>query len=108
MDDALFPVPCLKTANPEIIMKLFYLSAIVACYATASQAVDLENGDDLHFENCTGCHDSTAYTRDDRKVQSLARLGTQVRFCKDNLDLTWFDDEVNDVIGYLNKEYYHF
>jgi cytochrome c2 len=97
MDDALFPVPCLRTANPEIIMKLFYLPVFFACYATASQAVDLENGDDLHFENCTGCHDSTAYTR-----------GTQVRFCKDNLGLAWFDDEVNDVIGYLNKEYYRF
>jgi hypothetical protein len=41
-------------------------------------------------------------------VQSLSRLGTQVRFCKDNLGLAWFDDEVNDVIGYLNKEYYRF
>jgi hypothetical protein len=72
MDDALFPVPCLRTANPEIIMKLFYLPVFFACYATASQA------------------------------------GTQVRFCKDNLGLAWFDDEVNDVIGYLNKEYYRF
>ena len=108
MDDALFPAPRVKTANLEIIMKLFYLPVFVACYVTSLQAADIENGDDLHFENCTGCHDSTAYTRDNRKVRSLARLGTQVRFCKDNLGLTWFDDEVNDVIGYLNKEYYHF
>jgi hypothetical protein len=108
MDDALFPFPRVKTAKLEIIMKLFYLPVFVACYVTSLQAADIENGDDLHFENCTGCHDSTAYSRDNRKVRSLARLGTQVRFCKDNLGLTWFDDEVNDVIGYLNKEYYHF
>ena len=108
MDDALFAVPRVMTANLEIIMRLFYLPVFVACYVTSLQAADIENGDDLHFENCTGCHDSTAYTRDDRKVRSLARLGTQVRFCRDNLGLTWFDDEVNDVIGYLNKEYYHF
>ena len=87
------------TANLENIMRLFYLPVFVACYVTSLQAADIENGDDLHFENCTGCHDSTAYTRDNRVVRSLARLGTQVRFCRDNLDLTWFDDEVDDVIG---------
>ena len=89
-------------------MKLTSFVFIALLLAPAAHAADIENGDDLHFENCTGCHDSTAYTRDNRKVQSLARLGTQVRFCKDNLGLTWFDDEVDDVIGYLNKEYYHF
>lgn len=82
------------------------LAAIL--FAAGSSAADLDNGDDLHLENCTGCHDSKAYTREDRKVTSLARLGTQVRFCKDNLGLTWFDDEVDDVIGYLNATYYHY
>ena len=64
-------------------MRLFYLPVLIVLYATSLQAADIENGDDLHFENCTGCHDSTAYTRDNRVVQSLARLGTQVRFCRD-------------------------
>jgi cytochrome c2 len=108
MDDALFSVAHAITSNLEMTMRLFYLPVIIAFCTTATQAADIENGNDLHFENCTGCHDSTVYTRDDRKVGSLARLGTQVRFCKDNLGLTWFDDEVDDVIAYLNKEYYHF
>ena len=89
-------------------MRLFYISLFAVFYVSSAQAADIDNGNDLHFENCTGCHDSTAYTRANRIVQSLARLGTQVRLCKDNLGLTWFDDEVDDVIGYLNKEYYHF
>ncbi len=89
-------------------MKFFYLPIIIVCHVASSQAADIENGDDLHFENCTGCHDSSVYTRDDRKVQSLPRLGTQVLFCKDSLGLTWFDDEVDDVTGFLNKAYYHF
>jgi len=89
-------------------MRLFYISLFAVFHAGSALAVDIDNGNDLHFENCTGCHDSTAYTRDNRVVQSLARLGTQVRFCKDSLELTWFDDEIDDVIGYLNKEYYHF
>jgi hypothetical protein len=108
MDDALFPVPGLITDQLEITMRFLYLPVFIALYATSLQAADIENGADLHFENCTGCHDSTVYTRDNRVVQSLPRLGAQVRFCRDNLGLTWFDDEVDDVIGYLNKEYYHF
>ena len=73
-----------------------------------SGAANLDNGDDLQLDNCTGCHDSGVYTRPDRKVTSLPRLGTQVRFCRDNLGITWFDDEVADVVHYLNTEYYKF
>ena len=38
----------------------------------------------------------------------LAQLGKQVRFCKDAVGATWFDDEVDDVIEYLNATYYKF
>jgi hypothetical protein len=89
-------------------MKLtpFFLSALM--FATTIRAADIENGDDLHFEHCTGCHDSTVYTRENRNVRNLAQLGKQVRFCKDTIGVTWFDDEVDDVIEYLNTSYYHF
>ena len=89
-------------------MKLYSAIAVSVLYLSPLQAADIDNGDDLHFANCTGCHDESVYTRDNRRVSSLPRLGTQVRFCKDSLGLTWFDDEVEDVIGYLNKTYYHF
>jgi hypothetical protein len=81
---------------------------ILFLWLTSTQAADLDNGDDLHFENCTGCHDSTVYTRDNRNVRDLPRLGQQVRFCKDTIGVAWFDDEVEDVIEYLNVTYYHF
>ena len=71
-------------------------------------AADIENGDDLHFTHCTGCHDSSVYTRENRNVRNLAQLGKQVRFCRDAIGLTWFDDEVDDVIEYLNQTYYKF
>jgi hypothetical protein len=47
------------------------------------------------------------YTRDTRNVRDLAGLGRQVRYCKDTIGLSWFDDEVDDVIEYLNQTYYH-
>ena len=89
-------------------MKKSSLGLVLAGIVHPAFAADIENGDDLHFANCTGCHDESVYTRDNRNVRSLERLGKQVRFCKDTLGLTWFDDEVEDVVEYLNKTYYHF
>ena len=71
-------------------------------------AADIDNGEDLHFEHCTGCHGEEVYTRDDWKMKDLAQLGRQVRFCQNAVGATWFDDEVDDVIDYLNSAYYKF
>jgi len=76
--------------------------------AMPADAADIENGDDLHFENCTGCHDESIYTSATRNVKSMERLGLQVRFCKDTLELTWFDEDVDDVVEFLNQNHYHF
>lgn len=89
-------------------LRALTLLVFAATFPAAAIAVDTSNGGDLHMEECTRCHDSSVYTRADRKVPDLPRLGTQVRFCKDNLGVAWFDDEVEDVIGYLNQAYYHF
>jgi len=89
-------------------MKIPGLLIFAISFAAPSAAADIDNGSTLHSESCTRCHDSAIYTREDRKVLSLPKLGTQVRFCKDNLGVSWFDDEVDDVIGFLNQKYYHF
>ena len=89
-------------------MRLFVLLLFTVSFAISANAADLTNGGLLHAEKCTSCHDSAMYTRENKIIQSLPRLGTQVRFCKDNLGIAWFDDEVEDVVGYLNSNYYHF
>jgi hypothetical protein len=89
-------------------MKVLSLIIMALLLSATAQAADIENGDDLHFENCTGCHDSSVYTRDNRNVRDLAQLGKQVRFCRDAIGVAWFDDEVDDVIEYLNTTYYHY
>jgi hypothetical protein len=73
---------------------------------------EVENGKELHEESCVECHmmsDHTAlYTRRDRKVNSLHRLGGQVSACTQTLDIGWFPDEERDVVEYLNSRYYRF
>ncbi len=89
-------------------MKPLLISLFCLALCSPGFAADKDNGDELHMESCTNCHDSTVYTRGDKKVKTLPKLGAQVRFCRDNLGITWFDDQVEDVILYLNKDYYHF
>lgn len=108
MDDALFPGLRQAIQFVDIRMKNFTAILILLFLIMPAVAADIENGDDLHFENCTGCHDETVYTRENRNVQSMERLGLQVRFCKDSLELSWFDEDVDDVVEFLNQNYYHF
>ena len=89
-------------------MKFLILFVLAISFTTSAHTADIDNGSELHADKCTACHDSSLYIRENRRVQTLPRLGTQVRFCKDNLGISWFDDEVDDVVGFLNENYYHF
>ena len=71
-------------------------------------AADIENGKKLQQKHCMSCHDDSMYTRDERRVNNLASLRTQVQRCESTLGLTWFDEEVDDVTTYLNKSFYKF
>jgi mono/diheme cytochrome c family protein len=62
----------------------------------------------LVTEHCVKCHGSEVYTRPDRKVTSRDGLERQVRRCETALELTWFDEDIAGVAGYLNQQYYHF
>jgi hypothetical protein len=59
-------------------------------------------------KKCAGCHDSSIYTRKDRRVDSLSRLNSQVRMCDAQLGSNLFDEDITAIVNYLNEEYYHF
>lgn len=96
--------------------KWFFLMVGLLFLGTqAVYASDAENGEQLHDDNCISCHKSQMggdankiYTRSDRKVKSFQGLKKQVGTCRDMLGLTWFDEEVDDVVAYLNQTFYHF
>lgn len=95
-------------------MRAILTAVPLFCLGLASPNLwaDLENGNDLHDEKCSSCHmmDSheALYTRKDRTVDSLHRLGGQVSACTQALNIDWFPEDEKDVVNYLNKTYYHF
>ena len=96
--------------GPKITRKagtLFINTTLIILFSS-SQAADIENGKQLHNEHCTRCHQAKIYQREDRIVKNLQHLRSQVRFCEVSNDLTWFDEEVDDVTEYLNVKFYMF
>ena len=96
-------------------MKYALLTACLMLACNGAQAEETPDGRTLHQQNCVACHanmtggdGSTLYTRKDRRVSTLKGLGAQVRLCESNLGLTWFDDQVDAVVSYLNENYYKF
>lgn len=86
------------------IAMLFFAALLLA--GPASAAAD--QGQALHDKHCLKCHDSSLYTRDNRRVKSLDGLRKQIRRCEQSLGLRWFDDQLDSVVRYLNDNYYHF
>jgi len=100
-------------------MKKATLITLCLCVLSAppvmAEETGITHGKKLHQQSCTACHGkmtggdgSTLYTRSNRRVNSLDALNAQVRRCESNLELKWFDEDINSVSEYLNAEYYKF
>ncbi len=77
--------------------------------STAFAEGDATNGKTLFDKSqCQKCHGTEVFTREDHKVKDLAGLGKQVRMCDSQLSVNWFDDEIDDVVAYLNDAFYKF
>ena len=90
------------------IYELLILLTITPFLVTPILAVDLENGKSLHNENCLRCHDESKYTRKNRIVKNFQQLHERIKQCELMTELTWFDEEIDDVTAYLNNQFYHF
>jgi len=95
--------------------KIMFISVLMLIPHATLHAADLERGKALHDENCISCHaaqlggDGTGiYTRENRKMESYPALDKQVRRCRDSLGMPWPEEQIIDVITYLNQNFYHY
>lgn len=87
--------------------------SLIACAATLLTATgtalaDADAGKALHDENCLKCHGPEIYTREDHRVKDLAGLKKQVSRCELSLGLKWFDEDIDNVVEYVNANFYKF
>ncbi len=96
-------------------MNLFALLVATFSLSSLTLAANIENGKKLHEDHCKACHiamtggdGSLLYTRKNRRVNSLDALKNQVRRCESNLELKWFEEDIENVVQYLNTRFYAF
>lgn len=101
----------MKPAQFSGLLLLGVYSILSPTLATA----DIKNGKELHDANCISCHaakmggDGTGiYTRDNSRIETYPALVKQVHRCRDSLGIPWPTNDVNDVVEYLNKNFYKF
>lgn len=89
---------------------------LLPCFLLLSQtslAANPAHGKDLHNANCQSCHSSLMngkpdliYTRPDRRVSTIDGLRNQVTRCKTTVGVAWPNDQIEDVVEYLNVNFY--
>lgn len=96
-------------------LTLAFAPLLGAILTGAALAADIQRGETLHNSQCIACHaarfgnnGADIYTRPNHRVKDFAGLQRQVNMCKNNLQITWFDEDVADVVAYLNHQYYRF
>lgn len=91
---------------------MYYLRLLIVLVLPAitanALAADIENGKALHDANCVRCHQAEVYTRENRMVNSYTELYERVRQCEIMAEMAWFEEEIEDVVSYLNETYYKF
>lgn len=85
----------------------FFVASLLALAAAETWADDF-HADTYHEKNCTRCHDSGVYTREDRRVQSYPKLEAQVARCDAMLATKLFPEDLSQLVDYLNESYYKF
>lgn len=106
----------MKRACPVALAALWLIAQcliaqclIVIPAAAQTQVPPAESrGAMLYAAHCSGCHTKAMHWRENRLATDRAKLETQVRRWQRVAGLAWSDDEVADVVRYLDVVYYRF
>jgi len=69
---------------------------------------DAAKGKAIHDKQCVACHDSSVYTRANRRVNSPEALIGQVNGCVRQTGAKLDRNQINDLVNYLDESFYKF
>ncbi|CAA6827225.1 MAG: Unknown protein [uncultured Thiotrichaceae bacterium] len=91
----------------KTLMTLGLYTVLSLLSATAIAESDADNGKILFDKaDCQKCHSTDIFTKENSKITNLKELKDKVNVCDSQLSVNWFDDEVDDVVAYLNRDFY--
>ncbi len=90
------------------VLLVLVTSYIGFSWAPAAHPASALRGMELYQNHCTVCHASQVHIREKRKGTSLVQVEAWIRRWAGELRLGWTDEEIRDVLHYLNSQYYKY
>ena len=81
--------------------------AALSIIGSGALAFDFDAGA-YHDAKCSRCHDTSVYTREDRKMSSYPRLASKVRGCNKRFGDELTREEFFSFVDHLNDNFYNF
>lgn len=97
----------MRRTHPNIPAFLLAAVAAAGSWSTAGHAADPARGEQLH-QVCLDCHGTDVYKPPKAKVKSLTELRKEVARWNDHYNPPMNKQEIDDVVAYLNREFYKF
>ncbi|RUM94991.1 MAG: cytochrome C [Thiothrix sp.] len=93
-----------------MLIKIF-LALILFCTTAYAQTVspqtpDLQRGELLYENHCSGCHEDQVHIREKHIANTLGDVNKQVARWSSELRLEWSASDIQDVTHFLYKRYY--
>lgn len=98
----------MRRARAYGVAGLLALAGAVAVAASGAGIPDLERGRALYENHCVVCHTPKVHSRPNRIPLSVNELRQIVRDWAKGENLHWSEQEIADVVWYLNETKYRF
>lgn len=83
-------------------------SAMMALAPAMAHGENFARGQELYEDQCQACHNELLHRGKDRRVQTLSDLRKQIASWASHAGQDWGKSEIDDVLQYMNKSFYHF
>jgi hypothetical protein len=85
----------------------FTLGAALLAAGASPLAAEF-NAETYHQSNCTRCHDTSVYTRENRQMRSYPMLESRVAGCDARFGEKLTPEGLTGLVDHLNDSYYKF
>lgn len=90
-----------------ILTSICLFALLSSTLAASAEEAAKSRGQLLYENHCDRCHESSVHSRNPSRVTNLDDIYHWVEKWAAEQKLNWNQDDIRDVVDYLNQEYYH-
>lgn len=73
-----------------------------------AQALEIGRGELLYKNHCQKCHDNNIHSRENARATTIGELRTWVISWSAHSGFDWRDEDIHDLVDYLNNRFYQY